>query len=55
MSLMEMKIATAALIKRYTVRLASEKTVDDMEMTDHFTLIPKGLKCPLVFEKVEGA
>jgi cytochrome P450 len=52
MSLMEMKIATAALIKKYAVRLASEKTVDDMEMTDHFTLIPKGQRCLLVFERV---
>ncbi|EON65750.1 hypothetical protein W97_04989 [Coniosporium apollinis CBS 100218] len=53
MALMEMKLTTAALIKRFSVRLASPRTVDDMEMTDHFTLIPRGKKCLLVFERVE--
>jgi len=50
MATMELKIATAAIMRRYSVRLASQKTNDDMRMTDHFTLIPKGKQCFLIFE-----
>ena len=53
MATMEMKILVSRVIDKFTVKLASEQTHDDMVMTDHFTLIPKGLKCPLVFGVAE--
>jgi cytochrome P450 len=51
MATMEMKIVLARLIERFAVKLAGSGTHDEMEMTDHFTLIPKGKKCSLVFEE----
>jgi cytochrome P450 len=53
MATMEQKITLARLMERFRVKLASPKTHEEMEMTDHFTLIPKGQKCSLVFEEVE--
>ena len=50
---MELKIVTAALLKLYRVRPGVDMTSDDMEMTDHFLLVPKGGKCNLVFEKIK--
>ncbi|OCL06977.1 cytochrome P450 [Glonium stellatum] len=50
MALMELKIMLARVMDKYAVRIRSEKTHGDMLMTDHFTLIPKGQKCELVFE-----
>jgi len=50
---MELKIVTAALLKLYRVRPGVDMTFDDMEMTDHFLLVPKGGKCNLVFEKMK--
>jgi len=50
---MELKIVTAALLKLYRVRAGVDMTSDDMEMTDHFLLVPKGGKCNLVFEKMK--
>jgi cytochrome P450 len=44
---MELKLGTAAIMKRYRVELGSPATDDDMEMTDHFTLIAKGKRCIL--------
>lgn len=44
---MELKITTAAIARRFNVELSSPAVDDDMEMTDHFTLIPKGRKCIL--------
>ncbi|KAL1876832.1 hypothetical protein VTK73DRAFT_9134 [Phialemonium thermophilum] len=52
MATMELKILLARLIDAFQVRLLSDKTHDEMEMTDHFTLIPKGQRCSLVFKKV---
>ncbi|KAI9813028.1 MAG: hypothetical protein M1832_006419 [Thelocarpon impressellum] len=51
MAMMELRIATAAIVRQFNVSLASPKTNEDMEMTDHFVLIPKGQKCMLVFER----
>ncbi|OCL02649.1 hypothetical protein AOQ84DRAFT_304292 [Glonium stellatum] len=50
MAMMEMKIVITRLIERFTIRVTSEQTHDDMLMTDHFALIPKGGKCEIVFE-----
>lgn len=44
---MEIKCALAAIARRYTVEIGSSTTDDDMEMIDHFVLIPKGQKCVL--------
>jgi cytochrome P450 len=52
MAIMEIKIFLARIIDKYEVALADASTHDDMEMTDHFVLIPKGHKCQLVFTEV---
>ena len=52
LAVMEIKILLAKLIDIYAVRLAGEHTHGDMELTDHFTLIPRGKKCELVFSAV---
>ncbi|KAK1760108.1 cytochrome P450 [Echria macrotheca] len=49
MATMEIKLLLARLMAQFTVRLQSEATHDEMVMTDHFTLIPKGKRCGLVF------
>lgn len=49
---MELRIATAALLKFFRVRLAEGPRADDMEMVDHFIIAPKGRKCNLVFERL---
>ena len=54
MATMELKLTTSAIVRQYDVRLASKKTIEDMEMTDHFTIIPKGKSCLLVFESCEN-
>lgn len=50
---MELKVATAAIMKRFRVELGSATTDDDMEMTDHFTLIAKGRRCLLRLSRRE--
>ncbi|KAK7214266.1 hypothetical protein V2G26_021444 [Clonostachys chloroleuca] len=44
---MELKCAAAIVARRYNVKIGSPTTDSDMEMTDHFVLIPKGGKCLL--------
>jgi cytochrome P450 len=51
LALMELKIVTSAVLKRYTVSVGKAMRGDEMEMRDHFVLIPKG-RCELVFESV---
>jgi len=51
MATMEVKLLLARLMDRFTVRLQSESTHDEMVMMDHFTLIPKGKRCGLVFNE----
>jgi cytochrome P450 len=53
MAIMEIKILLATLIDSFEVQLEGAQTHSDMEMTDHFTLIPKGKKCGLVFTKAD--
>ncbi|KAB5585128.1 cytochrome P450 [Coniochaeta sp. 2T2.1] len=48
MATMEIKILLARMMDRFSVEKVAT-TDGEMEMTDHFTLIPKGLKCTLVF------
>lgn len=54
MATMEIKILLARLMDQFEVRLEGEQTHSDMEMTDHFTLIPKGQKCGLIFSKADN-
>ncbi|VUC35651.1 unnamed protein product [Clonostachys rosea] len=49
---MELKCAAAIVARRYNVKIGSPTTDDDMEMTDHFVLIPKGGKCLLELSRV---
>jgi cytochrome P450 len=48
MATMEIKIVLARMMDRFKVDMVPQ-THDEMEMTDHFTLIPKGHRCTLVF------
>ncbi|KAH8799759.1 cytochrome P450 [Xylogone sp. PMI_703] len=50
---MELKVVTAAIMKKYEVELGSETTNDDMEMRDHFVLMAKGGKCMLKFKEAQ--
>ena len=52
MATMETKISLARIITEFGVQLAGVKTHDEMVMTDHFTLIPKGQRCGLIFNEV---
>jgi cytochrome P450 len=50
---MEIKCATAAIVRRYSVTIGSPQTDDDMEMTDHTVLIPKGQRCLLQLTRTQ--
>ncbi|KAK4215462.1 cytochrome P450 [Rhypophila decipiens] len=52
MATMECKISLARIVAHFEVRLAGEKTHEEMIMTDHFTLVPKGHRCSLVLTEV---
>ena len=54
MAIMEIKIMAARITEKYNLRLASEKTHDDMVMMDHFIGFAKGHSCPLIFERRKG-
>jgi hypothetical protein len=48
---MQLRLTVSAMAQRFArLGLASEQTVDDMQMRDHLNLTPKGRKCMLVFE-----
>jgi hypothetical protein len=53
--MMNIRIMAARLLTKYQVKLASQQTHDDMQHTDHFVLIPKGMKCMLIFEDMTMA
>ncbi len=55
MATMELKILIARVIERFSVQVQGASTHADMEMTDHFTLIPKGKKCELIFSETKCA
>lgn len=52
MATMDVKLTLAKVVERFAFKVAGEKTHDEMVMTDHFTLIPKGQRCGLVFSEV---
>ncbi|KEF58613.1 uncharacterized protein A1O9_06539 [Exophiala aquamarina CBS 119918] len=51
-AIMEIKCALTAVSRRYKVDIGSETTDDDMQMIDHFVLIPKGQRCVLKITKL---
>ncbi|KAL3423886.1 cytochrome P450 [Phlyctema vagabunda] len=51
LALMEMKLITVLLLGRYSIKVAAEMTVADMDMRDHFLLFPKGKKFVLQFSE----
>lgn len=51
-AIMEIKLATVEIVRNYNVAIGSPTTDDDMEMTDHAVLIPKGQKCVLRLARV---
>ncbi|KAM7183701.1 Cytochrome P450 [Rhypophila sp. PSN 637] len=52
MATMECKISLARIVAHFEVRLAGEKTHQEMLMTDHFMLVPKGHRCSLLLTEV---
>ena len=52
-AMMELKIATAAIMRDFSVQLGSSITNSDMEMRDHFVLMAKGGQCALSFSSVD--
>ncbi|RFU24149.1 hypothetical protein B7463_g12191, partial [Scytalidium lignicola] len=48
---MELKMGTAAIMKRYNVEIGDKSTDEDMEIRDHFVLMAKGGKCILRFTR----
>ena len=50
---METKLAVAAIVRDFDVEIGSPTTDQDMAMTDHTVLIPKGGRCILRFTKVQ--
>ena len=52
LAMMELKMLTATLVKKYTVTLAQSTTEDSMTMKDHFLVLPKSGRCDLRFTKV---
>jgi cytochrome P450 len=52
MALMNVRLVVSKILCNLRVRLASKQTLDDMVHTAHLALIPKGMKCMLVFEDV---
>jgi cytochrome P450 len=53
LAIMEIKCATAAIVRRYNVEIGSVSTDGDMDITCHFVLIPKGGKCILRLTRVQ--
>lgn len=49
LAMMELKMMTAALVRDYVVTVASSMKDSDMDMKDHFLVLPAGGKCKLVF------
>lgn len=48
---MEIKMVTAAMVREFNVDVGGPTTDQDMAVTDHFVLIPKGGKCILRLSK----
>ncbi|RVX72168.1 hypothetical protein B0A52_04372 [Exophiala mesophila] len=53
LAMMELKMITATLLRRFRVKSPSTTTEESMSMKDHFLVIPKGGKCDLIFECYE--
>ncbi|KAF2667772.1 cytochrome P450 [Microthyrium microscopicum] len=47
-----LRVMVSRILSKMRVKLASEQVHDDMVHTDHFVLIPKGMKCLLIFDDV---
>jgi cytochrome P450 len=52
LAMMELKTITATLLRYYEFTVSTTMADDDMTMTDHFLVMPKGGKCDLVFRNV---
>jgi cytochrome P450 len=46
------RVMVSRILSKLKVRVASEQTHDDMLHTDHLMLIPKGMKCMLIFDDI---
>jgi cytochrome P450 len=49
LALMELKLTTAALVRDHVVTIAPSMKVSDMDVKDHFLVLPAGGKCDLIF------
>jgi cytochrome P450 len=52
LAMMEMKLAIASILKRYTVKVSEQMKEDDMDPVDRFVAMPKGGKCLLSFSRL---
>jgi len=52
LAMMELKLITAHLARRFKFAPAPSTTDKSMAITDHFLLIPVGGKCELIFENI---
>ncbi|KAJ9620373.1 hypothetical protein H2204_012283 [Knufia peltigerae] len=52
LAMMELKLITASVVRRFKVEIAPGNTEDSMLMKDHFLAIPKSGKCDLIFRDV---
>jgi len=50
LAMMELKLITARLIRKFKCTTAPPTTDDSMATIDHFLLIPVGGKCELIFK-----
>lgn len=55
LAMMELKMITATILRRFQVKSPPTTTEESMSMKDHFLVLPKGGKCDLIFEYYEKA
>jgi cytochrome P450 len=53
MGLLELRLTTAALMRRYAVTVNKDMKLADMDFIDHFLMIPKGKDCLLDFTPID--
>lgn len=52
LAMMELKLITSVLVRRFNIQVAPDTTEDSMRLTDHFLTMPKAGKYELVFTRV---
>ncbi|OQO05753.1 hypothetical protein B0A48_09847 [Cryoendolithus antarcticus] len=55
LAFMELKLVVASLFLQFGLKAPPQTTDDSMAMRDHFLVLPKGGKCDLLFESLNGS